>query len=70
MTGYRTVIFNLVLAVIALFRMFFPDVVLPADDEINKIFEAIWAVIAIGGNLGMRIFVTKGPVGVKDPECK
>lgn len=69
MQGYRTVIFNSILAIVALVRIIFPDTVLPSDEELTKILEAIWAAIVIIGNVGLR-FVTKGPVGVKNPSCE
>jgi hypothetical protein len=68
MVGYRTILFNLVMAAAAAARAIYPEI-MPSDEEISRFFDAIWAVIMISGNLGLRI-VTRGPVGVKNPECK
>jgi hypothetical protein len=66
MTGYRTIIFNLIMALAAVARIVYPEMI-PTDEELSKFFDAIWAVVMVGGNLGLRV-ITKGPVGVKDPE--
>lgn len=68
MQGYRTVIFNLIMAMAGVVRLLFVDF-LPADEVITQYFDAAWPVITIVGNLVMRKF-TKGPIGVKDPNCK
>jgi hypothetical protein len=70
MQGYRTVIFNAIMALLALVRALFPDLIGLSEDEIRTIFDAIWPAIIVLGNIGLRVFVTKGPVGMKDPECK
>lgn len=68
MQGYRTIIFNLVMAAAAVARIVWPEI-MPTDEELIKIFEAFWGVAMVAGNLGLRV-VTKGPVGVKDPTCR
>jgi hypothetical protein len=69
MQGYRTIFFNLIMAATAIARSLYPEIV-PPDEEITKFFDAIWAVVIIGGNIWLRIFITKGPVGITDPKCK
>jgi hypothetical protein len=66
MQGYRTIVFNALMAVAALVRILFPNAVLPSDDDIIKVFEAVWAAVLLFGNVGLR-FATKGPVGKKNP---
>ena len=70
MQGYRTIIFNAIMAVLALVRAVFPDLIGVSEDEIKAIFDAIWPALIVLGNLGLRIWATKGPVGMKDPECR
>ena len=65
--GYRTIIFNLLMALAAAVRVLWPEC--PADEDISKYFDAIWMIVILVGNLVLRKFTT-GPVGIKDPECK
>ena len=58
------------MAVLKAVRVYFPDVVGLSDDEITAIFDGIWPVAIIIGNLWLRVYATKGPVGMKDPECR
>ena len=69
MQGYRVLIFNAALAILALVRAIWPGMLQLSDEDFTRLFDAIWMLLAVAGNFGLR-FVTKGPVGVKDPECK
>lgn len=68
MQGYRTIIFNLLMALLAAVRVLWPDC--PTDEEVIKYFDAAWVVLMPVGNLILRKWFTKGPIGVKDPVCK
>lgn len=62
--GWRTVVFNTIIVLLAGVRMQYPDMVLPDDEEVAKYVDAVFLLIAGSGNLWLR-FVTKGPVGEK-----
>lgn len=50
-------------------RAQFPDMILPPDEEITKMFSTIWSAITIIGNIILRL-ITKGPIGNSNPDCK
>lgn len=68
MQGYRTIIFNLLMSLLAVLRVLWPD--FPADEDVIKYFDAAWVVLMPVGNLILRKWFTKGPSGVKDPVCR
>ena len=67
MQGYRTIVFNAIMAVLILVRSAWPDLVVPTESDVNAFLSAvdsIFAAIMVIGNLVLR-FVTKTPVGQK-----
>ena len=67
MTGYRTIIFNGLMGLFGFIRLFYPEIILPTDADVNAFLnsvDVVWSFIMVIGNLVMR-FVTKTPVGQK-----
>jgi hypothetical protein len=68
--GYRTVIFNVIMAGLLVLRGIFPDAELPDETAINTMLDGLLGsveVITIIGNLILRAFTTT-PIGQKVPE--
>jgi hypothetical protein len=68
MKGYRTIIFNVIMAGLAALRILSPESILPSDVDVNAaltaVDEAIAAVLVIG-NLILRAF-TDSKIGKKE----
>jgi len=68
LSGYKTVIFNVIIGLVLLVRAFSPDADLPTDEEVSSTLDQLLsnadAIIAVVGNLWLR-FVTKTPVFTK-----
>jgi hypothetical protein len=64
MKGYRTFVFNIIVALVALVRVAYPEYIAPSDMEINEFLDqldmAIMVVLWVG-NLGLR-FITNTPI--------
>lgn len=57
MTGYKTIIFNLVMALMAVVAKLYPELILPSEEDITTILnaiEAIWGSVLIVGNIILR----------------
>lgn len=68
--GYRTVIFNVVMAALLVIRGVFPEAELPDETAVNALIDGILGsveAITIIGNLILRAFTTT-PIGQKYPE--
>jgi len=68
MKGYKTILFNVVMAALAALRVLSPESVLPSDVDVNAALEAIDAALAavlIIGNLILRA-VTSTKIGQKE----
>ena len=66
--GYRTVIFNVIMGIIMLVRVFNPDAQLPADEAVNQALDATSAALDavwLVGNLVLRA-ITDSPIFRKD----
>lgn len=69
MTGYRTIVFNLIMAALVAIRAGWPDLIVPSEADVNAFLnavDAVFAAVMVIGNLVMR-FVTKTPVGQQQP---
>jgi hypothetical protein len=68
--GYRTVIFNVIMAGLLVVRGVFPEAELPDEAAVNTLIDGILGsieAITIIGNLILRAFTTT-PIGQKVPE--
>jgi len=68
MKGYRTIIFNVIMAALAAIRILAPESVLPSDIDVNAALEAVDAALAavlVIGNLILRAF-TDSKIGKKE----
>ena len=70
MQGYRTILFNAIMACVFILKQFFPEAVGDLGEaEVNTFLNALDAVIAfitLAGNVVLRV-LTKGPVFKKLP---
>ena len=71
MTGYRTILFNGIMALIFVLKQFFPEAVGSlGESDVNAFLNAIDGVIGfitVIGNVILRV-MTKGPVFKKLPQ--
>lgn len=56
-TGYKTIIFNFIMALIAIVGKLYPELILPSEEDITTILnaiEAMWGSVLIVGNIILR----------------
>jgi len=67
MTGYRTILFNLIMAALVAIRAMWPDAILPSEADVTAFMNAvdmILSAVLVIGNIVMR-FLTSTSVGEK-----
>jgi hypothetical protein len=72
LAGYRVVIFNAVMALLLVVKIFYPDAPVPSAEDVNKHLDMVYALISfvtVIGNLVLRFF-TKTPIFKSGPTCK
>jgi len=68
MKGYKTIVFNVIMAALAALRILAPESVLPSDVDVNAALDAVDAALAavlVIGNLILRAF-TSTKIGKKE----
>lgn len=68
MKGYRTIIFNLIMAAIAALRVVSPESVLPSDADVNTaltVIDSALTAVTVIGNLILRA-ITNTKIGKKE----
>lgn len=68
LTGYRTLLFNAIMAAVLIFNAASPETEVPTAEEVSGFLDQLLAnldsIIAVVGNIILRFF-TKTPVGEK-----
>ncbi len=68
LTGYKTVAFNAVMAIVAIWKIYFPEQEMPGEVEVQQAVDVFWKIfsaVAVGGNIALRA-VTKTPIFRKE----
>ncbi len=68
LTGYKTVAFNAVMAIVAIWKIYFPEQEMPGEMEVERAVDTFWQIfstVMVAGNVGLRA-VTKTPIFKKE----
>ncbi len=61
MKGYKTVVFNAALALVAIWKIYYPEQEMPGEMEIERAVDVFWEIfsaVAVVGNVGLRAVTT------------
>lgn len=61
MKGYKTIVFNVVMALVVLISAFVSDSVLPTGDDVQSAIKTIEMIVMAVGNIWLR-FKTNTPI--------
>jgi hypothetical protein len=64
MKGFKTIIFNALMGIIALWKIYFPEQEMPGEAEVQAAVDVFWQILSgvtVAGNVLLR-FVTKTPI--------
>ena len=64
MKGFKTVIFNGAMALVAVWKIYFPEQEMPGEVEVQQAVDVFWQIfsaVAVAGNIALRA-VTKTPI--------
>jgi len=68
MKGFKTVIFNATMGLIAIWKIYFPEQQMPVEAEVQQAVDVFWEIfsaVAVAGNIALRA-VTKTPIFRKE----
>jgi hypothetical protein len=69
-SGYKTVVFNVIMGLIALVKALNPDAVLPGEEEVNQGIDGFLLSLGLVWGVGGVILraITSSPIFRKKPE--